>query len=143
MSPERQRGQRLLGLGLHQLAAQIGRGARERLDGRDGEAQRDGLERGDPPAAGDPARRRRELGLRELRPLEQRAGVADQHERRVRQAHAAARPLEQRDPRLALEHGELLGHGRRGEQHGVGDRGDRAAGVQLVQQAQPPEIEHP
>ena len=46
---QRQRGQRVLGLGLDELAAQSRRVARERLHRRQGEVQRDGLERGDAP----------------------------------------------------------------------------------------------
>ena len=68
--------------------------------------------------------------------------MADEHERGVGQADAAAGPLEQRHARLALEHRELLGDGRRRELQRVGHRGDRAARVQLVQQAQAAEVEH-
>ena len=139
---ERERGQRLLGLGLDELAAQAGRLARERLHRRDGEAERHRLEGGDPPPPGDAARGRGQLGLRELGPLEQRLGVADEDERGVGQPDPSAGPLEQRQPGLALEHRELLGDGRRRELQRVGDRGDRAARVQLVQQAQAAEIEH-
>jgi hypothetical protein len=139
---ERERGQRLLGLGLDQLAAQVGRLAGERPDGRHRDPQRDRLEGGDPAAAGDAPGGGGELGLGELGALEQRAGVADEDERRVGQPHAAAGRLEQRHPGLALEHGELLGDGGGRELERVGDRGDRAAGVQLVQQAQPSQVEH-
>ena len=77
----------------------------------------------------------------QLGALQQRAGVPDEHERGVGQAHAAARRLEQLDAGLALEHGQLLRDGRGRELQGVGDRGDRAAGVQLVQQPQPVQVE--
>ena len=96
----------------------------------------------DPAAPGDAAGGGGQVGLGELGALEQRAGVADEHERRVGQPHAAAGRLEQRQPGLALEHGELLGDGGGRELERVGDGGDRAAGVQLVQEAQPPEVEH-
>ena len=139
---ERQRGQRLLGLGLDQLAAQPRRVARERLDRRQREAQRDGLERGDPPASRDGAGGRGEVRLGERRALEQRIGVADEHERRVGQAHAAAGALEQAHAGLALEHRELLRDGRRRELQRVGDRGDRPALVQLAEQAQAAQVEH-
>ena len=72
---QRERGQRLLGLGLDELAAQAGRLARERVHRRGGQAQRYRLERRDPPAPGDAARGRRQLGLRELGAVEQRLGV--------------------------------------------------------------------
>ena len=139
---ERERGERLLGLGLDQLAAQVGRLARERPDRRHGHAQADRLERGDPAAAGDAAGGGGQVGLGELGALEQRAGVADEDQRRIGEPDAAAGRLEQRQPRLALEHGELLRDGRGRELERVGDGGDRAARVQLVQEAQPAEVEH-
>ena len=140
--PERERRQRLLGLGLDELAAQVGRPAGERPHRRDGQPDGDGLEGGESPPPGDAARGRRELGLGELGPLEQRVGVADEHDRRVGQPHAPAGSLEQGHSRFTLEHRELLGHGRRREPHRLGHRGDRAACVQLVEQAQAPEVEH-
>jgi drug/metabolite transporter (DMT)-like permease len=139
---QRQGGQRLLGLGLDQLATQPWRVARERLHRGQGEAQRHRLEPGDPAPARDGAGGRGQVGLGERHAREQRFGVVDQHERRVGQAHAAAGALEQAYAGLALEHRELLRDGRRRELQRVGDRGDRAALVQLAQQAQTPEVEH-
>ena len=81
---ERERGQRLLGLGLDELAAQARRVARERLHRREREPQRDRLEAGDAPAARDRARRRGEVGLGERRALEQAP-------RRARPARAPGR----------------------------------------------------
>ena len=54
-----------------------------------------------------------EVGLGERRALEQRVGVLDERERRVGEPDAAAGALEQAHAGLALEHGELLGDGRR------------------------------
>jgi drug/metabolite transporter (DMT)-like permease len=139
---ERERRQRLLGFGFDELAAEVGRVARELLHRRHGEVERDRLEGGDPPRAGDPARSRRQLGLGELGALEQRICVTYQDECGVGQPDASPGRLEQRHSRLALEHGELLGDGRRRELQCVGDRGDRAARVQLVQQAEPAKVEH-
>ena len=68
--------------------------------------------------------------------------MTDQDERGVGQPDASSGGLQQRHARLALEHGELLGDGRRRVLQRLGDRGDRAAGVQLVQQAQAAEVEH-
>ena len=99
-SPSASAGQRLLGLGLDQLAAQLGRVARERVRSR----ARPGAWATDWKAAMRPrpatvAGGRGELGLGQVGPLEQRLGVADQHERRRRsaarrgrRARAAARP---------------------------------------------------
>ncbi len=58
-----------------------------------------------------------------------------QDERRIGQAHAAPGALDQWNASLALEHRQLLRDGRRRELKGVRDRGDRAARVQLAQQA--------
>ena len=92
--PERERGQRLLRLGLHELAAQAGRLLRERLHRRGGQVDRDRLERGDSPPPGHGARGRGQLGLRELGPPEQRLGVAHEDQRGVGQPDASARSLE-------------------------------------------------
>jgi hypothetical protein len=68
--------------------------------------------------------------------------MAHEHDRRIGQADPSAGPLEQRHARLALEHRELLRDGRGRELQRVGDRRDRAASMQLVQQAQALEHEH-
>lgn len=68
--------------------------------------------------------------------------MADEDERRVGEANASSRSLEQRHARLALEHRELLGDGRRRELERVRDSGNRPALVQLVQQAQAAEVKH-
>ena len=67
---ERERGQRLLGLGFDELAAQARRLPRKRLHRRDGEAERDRLEGGDPRPPGDAARdaRRAPASARSARP---------------------------------------------------------------------------
>ena len=139
---EGERRQRLLGLGLEHLAAQARRVARQRLDGRERDAQQHRLEACDAPAAGDRPRGSREVGLGDRRAFEQCLGVADEHERRIGEPHAPPRPLEQRDARFALEHGELLGDRRGRELERVGDRGDRSALAQLAQETQAAQIEH-
>ena len=139
---ERERGQRALGLGLDELAAQLRRLAPERLHRRQRDLQRHGLERRDPPAAGHRPGGRGELGLGERGALEQRLGVPDQHERRVGQPQPAAGLLEQRHAGLPLEHRELLRDRRRGELQRVGDRRHRPSLVQLAEQAEAAEIQH-
>ena len=62
--------------------------------------------------------------------------------RRVGQPDAAARGLEQRHARLALQHRQLLRDRRRGELQRLGHRGHGAALVQLTQQPESPEVEH-
>ena len=139
---ERERGQRLLGLGLDELAAQPRRVGGERRDRRQREPQRDRLEaaiRARPatvPAAA--ARSASAIAARSSSAL----GVLDEHERRVGQPDAAPGALEQPDAGLALEHRELLGDRRGRELERVGDRGDRPALVQLAQQPQAAEVEH-
>ena len=139
---ERERGQRLLGLELEQLAAQARARRAQRSHGGQGEPQRNRLESRDAGAARHRPGGGREVGLRHGRALQQRVGVIGQHQRRVREAHAAAGSLEQPHAGLALENGELLRDGRRRELQGVGHRGDRAALPQLAQQAEAPELEH-
>ena len=62
--------------------------------------------------------------------------------RRVGQAHAAAGALEQAHAGLAFEQRELLGDGARRELERVGDRGDRAAVVELFEQPEAAQLEH-
>ena len=137
-----QRGQRVLGLGLPELAAQLRVLARQLAHRGYGHLQRHRLERGDPPAPRDRAGGSGQVALRALGAVEQRLGVPHQHVRRVGQPHPAARRLQQRHARLALQHGQLLGDRRRGELQRVGHRGHRPALVELTQQPESPEVEH-
>jgi hypothetical protein len=139
---QRQRRQRLLGLPVDHLAAQPRRLAREPSDRGQRDLQRDGFKAGDPPPAGDGARCGGQVRLGERGALEQRLGVVHQHKCRVGEAHAAPGPLQQRHAGLALEHGELLRHRRRGELERVGDRRDRPPLVQLAQEAEAAERQH-
>ena len=139
---ERERGQRLLGFGLDELAAQLGRLSGERPHRRDGQAERDRLEGRDPPAAGDAAPGRCQLGLRDLGPLEQFVRVACEDERSVGHPDPATGRLEQGHACLTLEDGELLGDGRGRELEGLGHRGDGAPRAQLAEEAKPVEVEH-
>jgi hypothetical protein len=131
---EREGGQRLLRLRLNQLAAQPRRVARECLHRGDRQPKGDRLKAGNPTAAADGARGRRQVRLSERRALEQRLRVLHQHEGSVGQAHAAAGSLEQGHAHLALQHGELLRDGRGGELERVRNCGDGPALAQLAQQ---------
>ena len=141
--PERERGQRLLGLGLDELAAQVRRVARERPHRRDARAasrptgtRRSGRGRRRcprPPASSASASSARSSSASAWRTSTSAASVR----RTPRPARSSSGT-----PGLALEHRELLGDGGRRELQRVGDGGDRAARVQLVQQAQPAEVEH-
>lgn len=139
---DREGRQRLLGLGLDQLAAQPWSVVSERFDRWQREADRNGLEGRDAPAAGDGPGRRGEIGLGERCALEQGIRVGDQDEGGVGQPHATTCAGQQLHPGLAFEHRELLGDGGWRVLQCVGDGGDRPALVELAQQAQPAEIEH-
>ena len=130
---QRQPGEGLLRLQLHQLAAQPRRLPGQRLHRRQREPQRHRLEPGDAAAAGHRSRGRRQVGLRKRRPLQQRPRVLHQDQRRIGQAHAAPGAFDERDARLALEHRQLLRDGRGRELKRVRHRGDRPSGVQLAQ----------
>lgn len=138
---EWQRGKRLLGLGLDELAAERRRLVRQHLHRRDREVEGGRLERRDARTSGDGAGDGGELGLRALRPLEQGIRVADEHAGGVRQPNTATGALEQRDARLALEHRKLLRDRRRREAKRLGDRRDRAARLELPEEPQSAEIE--
>ena len=139
---ERQRRQRLLRLGLDQLGSQLWCLGSELLHGGQREVSATDWKVAIRRAPGDRARGGGEVGLGAGRAIEQRVGVADQHERRVGQPHAATRLLEQRHAGLALEHRELLRDGARRELERVGDGGDRPPLVQLLEQPQPTQFEH-
>jgi hypothetical protein len=139
---ERERRDRLLRLGLDELAAQARRVAGERLDRRDRELEHHRLEAGHARPAGDCAGRGGQVGLGERGALQQRVGVLDERERRVGEAHPAPGALEQRHARLALEDRELLGDRGGRELQRICDRGDRAARGELAQQADAAEVEH-
>ena len=139
---QRQRGQGVLGLRLDQLAAQPRRLGRQRLDHRQGDAQRDGLEARDAAAPRDRPGGRGQVRLGERGAVQQRVGVLDQHERGVGQADAAPGALEQLHAGLALEDGELLRDRRRRELERVGDGRDRPALAELAQEAEAAQVEH-
>ena len=139
---ERERGDRLLRLGLDELATQPRRVAAERLDGRDRELEHHRLEAGHPRPPGDGAGRGGEVGLGERGALQQRVRMLDERQRRVGQAHAAPGALEQRHAGLAFEDRQLLRDRGGRELQRVGDRGDRPAGGELAQQADAAEVEH-
>ena len=92
---------------------------------------------------GGPATSAASVGLRGLHAVEQRAGVLDEQPPGVGEPERAAGALEQRRAGLALEHGQLLGDraGRVVERAGGGV--DGSAGVELAQQAEAAQVEHP
>ena len=92
--------------------------------------------------ATSPAAAARSLSARSAR-SSSACGVAHQHEPRVGQPHPAARGLQQRHTRLALQHRQLLRDRRGGELERVGHRGDGAAVVQLAQQPESAQVQHP
>ena len=116
-------------------AAQRGRGGRDDL--RDA-----GREAGDPDAADEPVRVGGDVGRGGLELREHDVGVADQDLGGAGEPHAAAVALDDGLADLALERGELLGHGRGREVERVGRGGDRAVLGDLAQDAQPADVDH-
>jgi hypothetical protein len=139
---ERKRRQGLLRLRFHELAAKIGRLPSERAHRRYRELEGHGLERGDACSARNLARRSGEVGLRQRFALEQCLGMTDEDECCVGEPNASAGGLEERHAGFALENCELLRHRRGREAQSFGDGCDRAARVELMEETQPPEIEH-
>jgi hypothetical protein len=139
---EAQRRQRLLGLRLRELAVERGVPLLQRPEGRDDERVRRRLEGGDAQPAGDLPGRLREIGLGCLQARQHRVGVDDKTAARLRELNAAADALEQRHAGIALEGGELLGHGRGRVGERLGDGRHRPASRELPQEAQATDIEH-
>ena len=85
---------------------------------------------------------RRQLGLGRLELGQHALGAPDEQPRGGGEDHAAPLALEQRDPDLALERGEVLGDrgGRVAERLGRG--GDGAALGELAQHVQAADVEH-
>jgi hypothetical protein len=100
------------------------------------------LERGDPQRAADLGRRRPQLRLRFLEPLQDRLGVGDQQARQRGEPDAAPYRLEQGDPGLGLQLAELLGDRGRAVGQRPGHGGEGAAPVELAQQPQAVHVEH-
>ncbi len=83
-----------------------------------------------------------QVGLRSRQLLQDHLGMLDQSPTGRRQANAARAPVEERDSRLHLELGELLGNCGRREAKRLGRRGDRAAQGNLAQNPKAPDVEH-
>ena len=139
----RSAGSALLGLGLHELALQLGVARLERAERGDHERVRGGLEGRDPHAAGD--RRRRSLA-RSASAASSRAITASAWTTSRRPASVSCTPRPTRSisahAGVALERRELLGDGGRRVGERLGDRRDRAPGGQLAQQPQAADVEH-
>ena len=139
---ERERRQRLLGLGLDELAAQPGASrASACIAGIASRRAADWNAAIRPRPATLPAAAARSAWASAAR-SSRALGVLDEHQRRIGQPHPAAGALEQRHAGLALQHRELLGDRRGREAQRLGDRGDRPALVQLAQQPESAQVEH-
>jgi hypothetical protein len=101
------------------------------------------LERGHAQRADDVVQRPRERSLSALHLRQQPLCVLDQDVGLRRQPDSPSGRLEQRHASLPLERRELLRHGRRAVAQRLGDRSHRAAALQLAQQPQTSQIEHP
>ena len=135
-------GQADLGLGLDERHLE----PRMRVRQRDQRARQHGArerrERRDPQRAGEVGRPPLEVGARVLELLEDALGAIHEAARRLREPDAAARPLDERDTALALEHGDLLGHGRGREAERLGGAGDASAQRDLAQEPEAADVEH-
>ena len=114
----------------------------EPVDRRQHERARGGLERRDPDRAAHVAGRLGQLGLDLLEPGQKLTGAGRERPPRVCQLEPPPRPAKQRHAALALELGELLGHGGRRERERVGGARDRPLGDELAQDGEPAWIEH-
>jgi hypothetical protein len=70
-----------------------------------------------------------------------RVGVGDERPARVGQRQPPAVALQQDDAGLALQRGQLLGDGRRGERQRLGGGGDGLALGELAQDAEAADVE--
>ena len=138
----REHRQRVLGLELDQLDAQLRVGVRQPRERRHHQRARRGLERGDAHDARHRPRLPREVGLEPLELGQHVAGPRGEHPPGVGQLEPAAALAEQLDARLALELRELLRHG--GGREGERLRGarDRPLGDELAQHEQTAGSEH-
>ena len=141
---EPQRGHALLDLQLAGLDADAGVGRRQLAHRRRDDAQERRLERRDADHPGDLAGGDLgDLGLGRLDGVEQGLRVADQDPAGLGQPDVATDPLEQGRAGLALEHGELLGHGARRVAERLGRGAHRVPGLELAEQPEPVQVEHP
>jgi len=69
-------------------------------------------------------------------------GVGDEHAAGFGEAHAAAAAMDEREPGLAFELGDLLGHCGLGEGERVGGAGERAVAGDLAQHEEATDVEH-
>ena len=135
-------GQRLLGL--HQRHGELDGRMRlgEAGDGQRHHGRRRRLEGGEAQAAPAQARDVLELGLGLGEPAEDRLRVAHERLARLREPHAAGAALDQHGAGLALERGDLLGHGGLREGERLGGGRERAAQGDLPEHAHAADVEH-
>ena len=140
---ERERGQRLLGLGLDaaRSAAAARRAPAPRSPAAPAAASTDWKPAIRPRPATVPAAAARSASASAARSSSASACSTSTSAASVRRTPRPARSSSAHAG-LALEHGELLRDGRGRELERVGDGGDRPALAQLAQQPQAPELEH-
>ena len=123
-------------------SATAGRDRAQRPRGGSEQARQRGREAADPHLSARRGVLRGEVALELLQLREQRVGVAEQHVRRGREAHAAARGFEQRVADLAFERGQLLRDRRRREMQRIRGRGERAVVGHRSQRPQSSQVDH-
>ena len=134
--------QALLRLELDEPELDVGVLSREGDDRRRHKLEPGRRKRADPQHARAPGDDRLQVGLRAGELGEDRLRSRDERPAGVRQLDAAARALDQRDARLVLEGGDLLGHsgGREGERPRRG--GERAVERDLAKHGETANVEH-
>jgi hypothetical protein len=134
--------QRRLGLGLEQLDTQVRVLLGERLERRDDERARGGLERRDAHEAAHVAGALGELGLDLLDARQQLVGARHERAAGVGQLEPPPDLAEEAHAGLALKLRELLGHRRGRERQRLGGARDRALGGELAEHGEAARIEH-
>ena len=138
----REHRQRLLGLELDQLHAQVRVLRRQPHERRHHERARRGLERGHAHDAADHSRLAREVGLELLERGEHAAGARREHAAGVGQLQPPPGLAEQLDAGLALQLRELLGDGGGRECERLGGARDRPLRDELAQDDEAARSEH-
>ncbi len=114
-------------------------------EGREGAGQqgvRGGLEHREAHGAGHLGERLGDGDLGVLELIEDADGLGDQHVPLRRELHPATDPTQQWHSDIALQRGELLGHGGLAVGQRVGHRGERAAARQFHEQTQAVGVQH-
>jgi hypothetical protein len=129
-------------LQLQQLDLQLRMLPRQPGHGGHGQGVDRALERSQPHQPGRLLAESAQLRLDALHVVEDRPCASREYQAGRRQPHATTGAFEEPRVRLGLQHGELLGHARRAQVGGPGDRAHGAQRFQPAQQLEPPRVQH-